>query len=122
MAMTNNYILIVDDDEDIAETIYLILQNGGYRCAVARDGAEALSRLQTDPLPRLVLLDIMMPTMTGNQFRAAQLRDPRIACVPVVVMTGDSRAEAKAAELGVTKFLRKPLGMQELLAAVRDPV
>jgi CheY-like chemotaxis protein len=75
-----------------------------------------------DPLPRVVLLDIMMPRLTGNQFREAQLRDPRIACVPVVVMTGDSRAEAKAAELGITKFLRKPLGVQELLAAVNDAV
>jgi DNA-binding response OmpR family regulator len=59
--------------------------------------------------------------MSGSQFRAAQLEDPRIASVPVIVMTGDSRAETKAAALGVSKFLRKPLGMRELLAAVKDP-
>jgi CheY-like chemotaxis protein len=120
MSTDDNYILIVDDDEDIAETIELILQHGGYRCAVARDGAAALERLRTDPLPRVVLLDMMMPGMSGSQFRSEQMQDPRMAAVPVIVMTGDSRAEAKAAAMGVSKFLRKPLGMHELLAAVKD--
>ena len=121
MSTSDDYILIVEDDDDIAETIGLILQTRGYRCAIARNGAEALGRLQTDPLPRVVLLDMMMPGMSGSQFLEVQLQDPRIAGIPVVVMTGDPRAEARAAALGVAKFLRKPLGIPELIAAVGDP-
>jgi CheY-like chemotaxis protein len=120
MTQSDKYILIVDDDDDIGETLDLILSGDGYRCEIAHDGVEALDRLQQDPLPRAILLDMMMPGMSGSQFRAAQLQDPRIAGIPIILMTGDSRAEAKAASLGVAKFLRKPLGMKELLAAVRE--
>jgi CheY-like chemotaxis protein len=117
----NNDVLIVDDDTDISEALDLILQSRGYHCVFAADGAEALDYLRAHPLPRVVLLDMMMPGMNGKQFRDEQLVDPRLAAVPVVVMTGDSRAGAKAADLGVAKFLRKPVSINDLLAAVQDP-
>jgi CheY-like chemotaxis protein len=121
---TSGYVLIVDDDEDIGETISLVLGTRGYKSSVARDGAEALQLMHDEPLPQVVLLDMMMPGMNGEDFRAAQLKDPRIADVPVVIMTGDGRAEEKAARLGVSRFLRKPIAINDLIdviAAVRKP-
>jgi CheY-like chemotaxis protein len=114
----DGYVLIVDDDEDIGETISLILGTRGYRTSVARDGAEALQLMQTQPLPEVVLLDMMMPGMNGEDFRAAQLKDARIADVPVVLMTGDGRAQEKAARLGVSRFLRKPIAINDLIEVI----
>lgn len=64
---------------------------------------------------------MMMPGMNGEEFRAAQLRDSRLASIPVVLMTGDSHAESKAARLGLSKFLRKPLEIADLISAVKNP-
>lgn len=117
----DGYVLIVDDDEDIGEALSLILESRGYRWSVAQDGAQALQLMQTQPLPRVILLDMMMPGMNGEQFRAAQLQDARMASVPVVLMTGDSHAESKAARLGLSKFLRKPLEIDDLISVVKNP-
>lgn len=114
------YVLIVDDDDDIRETLEIILATRGYRCRAASNGAEALDLMRNGPLPIVVLLDIMMPGMNGSQFRASQLEDPRLATVPLVVMTGDNKAEQKAAELGAVRCLKKPVDIADLIAAVRN--
>jgi CheY-like chemotaxis protein len=115
-----DYVLIVDDDDDIRETLELILASRGYRCMAARDGAEALAVMREHPLPAVVLLDIMMPGMNGRQFRAAQLEDPRLASVPLVVMTGDCRVDQGGGALGAFRSLKKPIDIGDLIAAVRD--
>ena len=115
-----DYVLIVDDDDDIRETLELILASRGYRSMGASDGAEALALMRENPLPVVVLLDIMMPGMNGTQFRAAQLADPRLASVPLVVMTGDGRADQRAEALGAFRSLKKPLDIGDLIAVVRD--
>ncbi len=117
---SSGYVLIVDDDADIGETLEMILRGSGYACRIAHDGSEALAMLQFDGLPKLVLLDLMMPGMNGYEFRERQLQDPRLAAIPVVVMSGDAKAEEKAATLGVTACLPKPVSIHELLAAVRQ--
>lgn len=114
-----DYVLVVDDDEDIGEAIEIILESRGYRCVLARDGEAALELMRTHPLPQVVLLDMMMPVMSGEEFRVAQLQDPRLAKVPVIVMTADATAEERVASLGVSKFLRKPLRIDELISAMR---
>jgi len=120
-ARTNNhsYVLVVDDDEDICEALEVILQTRGYTCVIARNGEVALDVMRTDPLPNVVLLDMMMPIMSGEDARIAQLADARIADVPVIVMTADATAEDRAMSLGVSKFLRKPLRIDELISAMR---
>lgn len=123
--MTNrqhDYVLIVDDDPDIGETLDLVLQTRGYRCSVARDGAEALECLKSDPLPDVILLDMMMPGMNGQEFRSEQLKDARLANVPVVLVTADDKANQKASDLGIARVLRKPFDVDALVAAVRDSI
>ncbi|MDC3960300.1 response regulator [Polyangium jinanense] len=99
----------------------MVLAEEGYRVLEAANGAEALSRLHDGPLPDLILLDLMMPVMNGEQFRRAQRADPEIAEVPVVVMTAaGSRAVEPMASLGLTRVLHKPVGLEPLLSAVDE--
>lgn len=112
-------VMIVDDDLDIGITMQLALETHGYHVVVAHDGAEALQELGASELPCLILLDLMMPGMNGQQFRTAQLRDPALAAIPVVVLSGDYKIDERAAELGV-EGLSKPIQLLELLAKVEQ--
>ena len=107
-------VLIVDDDLDIRETIVELLRLEGHEPYEAADGEQALVRCR-QLHPDLVLLDLMMPGMNGWDFRKAQLRDPGIAAIPVVVVS----AVARSRDLPAEGFLQKPFGVDELLALVR---
>src|SRR5690349_16993945 len=93
-------VLVVDDDADIRETVSLILEDEGYEVQSAQDGAAALGVLRAGPLPDVILLDLMMPVMNGWQFREQQTRDPRLAAIPVVVLSADSSLRDKAVYFG----------------------
>lgn len=111
-------ILVVDDDIDIREAMCLVLQHNGYRTLTASNGEEALRMLRNGQMADLILLDMMMPVMDGWGFRSSQADLPEVAHIPVVVLTGDGRAPAKAAAIGAAGYLRKPLDLDELLAIV----
>lgn len=114
----NSYILIVDDDPDIRETMRFILECAGYRVLTAANGIEALDRLRGEAAPCVILLDLMMPVMNGWEFRAEQTRDPSLAVIPVIVMTGAGKAAARTASVGVAGLLEKPVDLKVLLSAV----
>jgi CheY-like chemotaxis protein len=95
-----------------------VLMDDGYEVAHAANGREALELLHSQPEPSVILLDLMMPEMDGAQFREAQLRDPKLAQIPVIVLSADRRVAEKARELGVQTFLVKPLGPEQLLSIV----
>jgi two-component system response regulator MprA len=102
-------VLIVEDDREIRASIVELLEDEGYRVAVAESGAVALESLRgAVTLPGLLLLDLMMPDMDGFQFRAEQLKDERLAPIPVVLMTAGFDLAAKAKQLQVQGYLRKP--------------
>ena len=112
-------VLVVDDDADIRETILVILHRHGYAADVASDGVEALDRLHAGgALPSLILLDLMMPRMNGEEFRAAQLADPRLAKVPVVVLSGARGVDELSRRIGV-EVLAKPFELSTLLEIVK---
>src|SRR5689334_6104245 len=79
-------ILVVDDDEDILEALRDLLRDEGYDVVAARDGRTALERLRGGLRPRLILLDLMMPTMNGYEFRREQRADPALAGIPTIVV------------------------------------
>lgn len=116
---TPRTVLVVEDDQDIRDTINELLELNGYQVLVAEHGQEALAVLRTaTELPAVILLDLTMPVMDGVGFRTAQLADARLADIPVVVMTADGRIDEKCASLACTHALRKPMDVTTLLAAV----
>lgn len=116
---SKSYILVVEDDHDIRELVREILQFEGYEVVTARNGKEALERLGGADLPEVILLDLMMPTMNGWEFRAEQLKDSRLASIPLVVLTGDGHVAEKAKALRATHFVQKPVQLNSLLDVVQ---
>ena len=113
-------ILIVEDDEAIAESLQELLETEGYRVKLAANGRKALEFLRkTTTYPNLIVLDLMMPQMDGYQFRAEQEMDPKLSLIPVVLMTADGHIEAKTFKIGAKAYLNKPLDIDQVLAAVR---
>ena len=88
----------------------------GYEVAEAQDGAEGL-RAARDHRPDLILLDLMMPTMNGWDFRAAQMTDPAIAPIPVVVISAALPDQVHA--IGAVAHLHKPFDLADLLETVQ---
>jgi CheY-like chemotaxis protein len=110
-------IAVVDDDPDVREAISDVLRDAGYGTLAYAGGREALAGLRSmQALPCLILLDLMMPGMTGWEFRDEQLRDPVLRQVPVVVITA-SRDLARH-PISANEILRKPLDIESLLSAV----
>lgn len=117
--MTNHpdTILVIEDDEDIREAVLDSLHDQGYSAEGAPGAARGLDLLRAAEIkPAVVLLDLMMPGMSGADFRAEQLRDPAIAGIPVVVLSADVNIEARCAELGAAGCLKKPFHLDALLA------
>jgi CheY-like chemotaxis protein len=84
---SSSHLLVVDDDEAERVVIATILGEEGYQVKCVVDGEQALLAMNQDPLPSLVILDLMMPRMSGWQVLAAMNKNPRLAGVPVVVLT-----------------------------------
>jgi len=113
-------VLVVDDDDDIRESLEVLLRLHGYHVATAADGAEALARLQTDASrPCLILLDLMMPGMNGFELRSAMDANEMLARIPVVVITGAGAKVADRASALHLDVLRKPFEPLALLQKVR---
>jgi CheY-like chemotaxis protein len=111
--MQRKTVLVVDDEPDIRDSLRDALEDEGYEVAVARNGREALDALPTLPRPVGIILDIIMPVMSGVEFYAAMQADARFAGTPVLVSTSDpSRAPS-----GVL-IMRKPIDLDRLLNAV----
>lgn len=111
-------ILVVDDDDDIRAVLADVLEFAGYRAIRAFNGEDALAQMQSQPLPCMVLLDMMMPVVDGWEFRRRQLADPKLAHVPVVVVSGAGRTAEIASEIGAAGFLSKPVMRSQLLDVV----
>jgi CheY-like chemotaxis protein len=109
-------ILVIEDDPAIRVFLGALLEKRGYPVTGAPHGARALEQLARDPLPGLILLDLYLPVMDGWEFREAQLRDPRLAAIPVVVITAG--ADVTLRPIDAEEVIKKPLDVRSLLAAV----
>ena len=118
-------ILLVEDDQDIRDTLEEVLVAEGYRVQVASNGQEALDCLRAvalEDLPNLVLLDIMMPVKDGLAFRVEQERDPLLVGVPVVIMSADAHIEEKRLRMHVHAAIRKPFHIALMLRTVAENI
>jgi CheY-like chemotaxis protein len=112
----NHTVLLVEDEEDLRESMREALELNGYAVVAAEDGQAALDELDRIDHVCLVLLDLLMPRMNGWDFFAKMRARPELASVPVVVHTSSpSRAPA-----GVTRVIQKPLELARLLTIVRE--
>ncbi|MCB1742376.1 MAG: response regulator [Gammaproteobacteria bacterium] len=111
--------LVVDDSVTIRKVTERLLTQNGYRVVTARDGRDALDRLDHE-LPDIVLLDIEMPRMDGFQFAEAVRRDPKLTRLPIVMISSRSgeKHRQQAARLGIDAFLGKPFDEVGLLGTM----
>jgi putative two-component system response regulator len=118
---TGRRILVVDDDPTIGAALEYILQKEGYQVARARDGRGALAVIANRP-PDLMLLDLNMPQMGGFEVCKRVKADPATSLLPIVIVTGESEADARlqAWEVGADDFLTKPFQVVEVLARCRS--
>lgn len=110
-------LLVVDDDEDLLEIVREVIEEEGFRVLTAADGDAAFRLLEVEN-PCLILLDLKMPGMDGQEFRRRQLEHPRFAAIPVVGFSGVSDGEVAAERLALSAYLRKPVNLHHLLETV----
>jgi CheY-like chemotaxis protein len=111
-------ILVIDDDPGVRDALDAAFRMEGYGVATAAHGQHALDRLRDGLEPCVILLDLAMPVKDGWQFRREQATDPHLARIPVIVCSASDPGDPDAPALGVEHHLRKPLGVDEVLAVI----
>lgn len=115
MSQVADFVMVVDDDDALRESICELLEDDGYAAVEMDSGVSALTRLQNGhPKPALILLDLMMPGMSGWEFRERQLRDSMLSDIPVIVMTASRDLQG----ISAAEVLYKPVTRARLLEAV----
>jgi len=113
--------LIVEDDPDISQLLRFILEREGFQVTQLGDGRSALALVAQGEIPRLVLLDVMLPHATGHDVLAAIRSAPAWREVPVVMLTAKSREGdiVRALDAGANDYIVKPFQPAELKARIR---
>ncbi len=116
----NELILIVEDEEDVAQVMRYNLQKAGYRTIVAEDGEQALSAVRYGD-PDLVLLDLMLPGMDGWEVCRILRGSEQAATTPVIMVTAVANEESRVLSLraGADDFLAKPFSVDALITRIR---
>lgn len=112
-------VLLVDDNDDIRDGLTQLIRAEGYAVETARDGREALRKLR-EVRPCIILLDLMMPEMSGYDFRRAQLADDELKGIPVVVYSAAYDIREAAASLQAAAYAEKPIVLSRLMALIRE--
>ena len=113
-------ILVVEDDQDIAELVAHHLTRAGFTCDVFATGPDGLDAVRRQ-LPDLVVLDLMLPGLSGYEICRIMRADSATAAVPVIMLTARAQEEdrVKGLELGADDYVTKPFSPRELVARVR---
>lgn len=115
--MANSWVAVIEDDEDIRNTLKDVLSEEGYDVHTAENGAQGLNLLGASAGPCVILLDLMMPIMNGWEFIVACRGDQRLSSIPIVVLTAAGNASKPD---GASILMRKPLNIDTLLKVVED--
>jgi signal transduction histidine kinase len=113
-------LLLVEDDDSIRTTLSDLLIDEGLQVSTAINGREAMQALRAAAPPDVIILDLMMPVMDGWEFRVEQQADAMLAGIPLIAMSADISAKARAIAADV--YLRKPIDFIELLDVIRDVI
>ena len=118
----NRPVLIVEDEPDIAEGLRYNLERAGLAVAVAETGEQGLAAaLDRSGPPLLIILDLMLPGMSGQELCRRLRREPRTRRTPVIILTarGSESERVAGLELGADDYVTKPFSVRELVARVR---
>lgn len=110
-------ILVVEDQEDVAQLIDVVLKGEGYTVAIARDGAQGLM-LSRDWKPDLILMDIMLPGVDGGTLISRLRREVETADLPIIAMSASRTLRDRTPELEADALLSKPFDVDALLVQV----
>ncbi len=115
-------VLIVEDDESIAELLEFMMQREGHTVQICRDGHAAQARIVDGPAPGLVIMDVMLPYKDGFELIALLRAQPAWAQVPVLMLSAKSQEPdiVRALDSGSNGYVVKPFQPQELMARVRQ--
>jgi DNA-binding response OmpR family regulator len=114
----SHHVLVADDEPHIGRIIKMKLEQGPFRVTLAYDGLEALSALEREGDVALVLLDLMMPQLSGIDVLARIRADERFAALPCIILTaaGQEQQYREAMALGASEFMTKPFSPKRLYA------
>ena len=111
--MEKKPILVLDDEDEILETLRMALEMFGYSVITVRNGQQGLDALKTMEIPCLIILDLMMPVMNGIEFAKILRQEPRYAKVPIIVISAfPERAKAIP---DIAELMEKPMDFDLLL-------
>ena len=121
---TSRHVLVADDEPHIGRIIKMKLEQGPFRVTLVFDGREAMDAIEKHEDISLVLLDLMMPHLSGLDVLAAIRADPRHATLPCIILTaaGQEQQHTKAMALGASDFLTKPFSPKKLYARAAELV
>ena len=126
MSVTDNahltHALVADDEPHIGRIIKMKLEQGPFRVTLVFDGQEAMEALEREADIGLVLLDVMMPRLTGLDVLAKMRADDRFKDIPCIVLTaaGQEAQQRRALALGASEFLTKPFSPKKLFARAAE--
>lgn len=117
-----HHVLVADDEPHIGRIIKMKLEQGPFRVTLVYDGQEAMDVLQREDDVALVLLDLMMPRLTGLDVLAKMRADERLKDVPCIILTaaGQEAQQRRALSLGASDFLTKPFSPKKLFARAAE--
>ena len=110
-------VLVVEDEPDLAQIVAYNLAREGYATLTAANGRDALSILESSPRPDLVLLDLMLPDMSGTEVCRTMRSQPETESIPVIMLTarGDEIDRVVGFEVGADDYVTKPFSVRELM-------
>lgn len=119
--MSMKKILIVDDEQDIVESLRFVLETSDFTCYCAYNGEDGL-RLAKEIIPDLIILDVMMPKINGYKISRLLKYDNKYKDIPILMVTARSQEEDKliGEETGVNEYITKPFDLDEVVKKVRQ--
>ncbi len=114
-------LLLVDDEQSLVKLVKKRLEAEGFQVSVAVDGEEALQKAREE-LPDLIILDVMLPKMTGHEVCLILKQDPRYQNIPIILFTAlaQARDEKIGFECGADAYIRKPFRAPDLVEKIRS--
>lgn len=119
--MANKKVLICDDEPNIVESVSYVVRRAGYEQLIAEDGQSALDMAQRE-MPDLIILDVRMPRLNGNQVCEQLKNNPATRNIPIIMLTayGQPQDHAFSMACGADDFMLKPFSPRELSAKIKQ--